>query len=386
MAISVLARKSNMLYCCFSDGLWIKFPDGERMGKLINSVLVVGLGKVGALVARLLHENGYRVTGLDRNGGSGLPFQTVAGDIQDAERLRSQLQDHDAVVTCLPYHLNLQIAQTAHNTECHYFDLTEDIATTEEIRKLAENAKGVMAPQCGLAPGFIGIVGADLVKAFDRIRSIELRVGALPQHPRGMLGYAFNWSSEGVVNEYLMDCEVIKDGNRAKIPSMEELETIVIDGVQLEAFTTSGGLGTMCETFANKVSHLNYKSIRYPGHCQLMRFFFNELFMREKPDLAGQILVHAKPPVNDDVVYVHAAVEGWKNKKLFRDEFVRSYFPREIAGEMFKAISWTTSASVCAALEMVSEGALPSRGFLKQEDIAFDVFVKTRTGSLFVSH
>ena len=201
-----------------------------------------------------------------------------------------------------------------------------------------------------------------------------------------MLGYAFNWSSEGVVNEYLVDCEVIKDGNRAKISSMEGLETIVIDGVQLEAFTTSGGLGTMCETYNNKVTHLNYKTIRYPGHCELMRFFFNELFMREKRELAGKILVHAKPPVNDDVVYVHAAVEGWKNKKLFRDEFVRSYFPREITGKMWKAISWTTSASVCAVLEMVSKGALPSRGFLKQEDIPFDLFTKTLTGSLFESH
>jgi saccharopine dehydrogenase-like NADP-dependent oxidoreductase len=353
------------------------------MGKIIDSVLVIGLGKVGTLVAMLLHENGYRVTGLDRAGGSSLPFQTVDGDVQDERVLKSQLDGHDAVVTCLPYHLNLLVAQTAHVAECHYFDLTEDIATTQAIRKLAKTARGVMAPQCGLAPGFIGIVGADLVESFDKFRSIELRVGALPQHPRGMLGYAFNWSPEGVVNEYLVDCEVIKDGSRAIIPSMEGLETIVIDGVQLEAFTTSGGLGTMCETYDNKVTHLNYKTIRYPGHCQLMRFFFNELFMREKRELAGKILVHAKPPVNDDVVYVHAAVEGWKNKKLFRDEFVRSYFPREIAGKAWKAISWTTSASVCAVLEMVSKGALPSQGFLKQEDIPFDLFTKTRTGSLF---
>jgi len=354
------------------------------MQKKINTVLVVGLGKVGALVARLLHENGYRVTGLDRDGDAGAPFQTVAGDVNNARILKSQLKDHDAVVTCLPYHLNLSVARAAHTSGCHYFDLTEDIETTQEIRKLSESARGVMVPQCGLAPGFIGIVGANLCKPFQALRSIELRVGALPQHPRGMLGYAFNWSSQGVVNEYLNDCEVIKDGNRAKVPSMEGLETIVIDGVPLEAFATSGGLGTMCETFQNKVAHLNYKTIRYPGHCQLMRFFFNELFMREKRDLAGEILVHAKPPVNDDVVFVHAAVEGWKDENLFRDEFVRSYFPRKVAGSVWKAISWTTSASVSAVLEMVSRGNLPSRGFLKQEDIPFDLFTKTRAGSLFV--
>ena len=93
--------------------------------------------------------------------------------------------------------------------------------------------------------------------------------------------------------------------------------------------------------------------------------------------------MNAKPPVNDDVVYIHAAVEGWKEDNLFRDELVRSYYPREIAGAIWKAISWTTSASVCAVLEMVSEGDLPAQGFLKQEDVPLDLFLKTRTGSLF---
>jgi saccharopine dehydrogenase-like NADP-dependent oxidoreductase len=353
------------------------------MQNKIHSVLVIGLGKVGALVAHLLNEHGYQVTGLDRDTHSGLPFHSVVGDVANLEVVRAHLENNQAVVTCLPWHLNLSIAQTAHQAGCHYFDLTEDISTTTQIRKLSETAKGIMAPQCGLAPGFVGIVGADLTKSFETLRSIELRVGALPQHPRGLLGYAFNWSPQGVVNEYLNDCEVIKDGERAKIPSMEGLETIVIDGVQLEAFATSGGLGTMCETFESKAEHLNYKTIRYPGHCQLMRFFFNELFMKEKRELAGEILVNAKPPVNDDVVFVHVAVEGWKEDNLLREELVRSYFPRKIAGGMWKAISWTTSASVCAVLEMVSNGDLPAQGFLKQEDIPLDLFLKTRTGSLF---
>ena len=82
--------------------------------------------------------------------------------------------------------------------------------------------------------------------------------------------------------------------------------------MQLEAFTTSGGLGTLCETYDGKVNHLNYKTIRYPGHGELMRFFFNELYMRDRRNEAGEILVHAKPPVRDDVVYVHVAVEGRK--------------------------------------------------------------------------
>ncbi len=373
-----LAYQNLELYNIYIDIL------GSSMNKKINSVLVIGLGKVGALVAILLHENGYAVTGLVRSDIGNVPFQLVQVDISDHDSLKKVIAKHDAVVSCLPYHMNLDVARAAHAVGKHYFDLTEDVSTTRGIRELAETSNGLMAPQCGLAPGFIGIVGANLTKGMDELRSIELRVGALPKHPRGLLGYAFNWSSEGVVNEYLNDCEVIKDGECARIPAMEDLETIVIDGVQLEAFTTSGGLGTMCETFEGKVFKLDYKTIRYPGHCKLMRFFFNELYMRKKRELSGEILVNAKPPVKEDVVYVHAAVEGWENGNLRRKEFVRSYYPRGIAGRTWKAISWTTAASACAVVEMVARGKLPDRGFLKQESTPLDIFLNSPTGSFFI--
>lgn len=353
------------------------------MAKNVKSVLVIGLGRVGSLAATLLKSNGFQVTGFDTSPEEGFLFQVITGSVADEATLEKAIARHDATLTCLPFHLNLAVAKKVHQAGRHYFDLTEDVPTTTAIRKMSESAKGLMAPQCGLAPGFVGICGAHLAQGFERLRSMELRVGALPQHPRGLLGYAFNWSSEGVVNEYLNDCEVIRDGQRAKVPAMEGLETIVIDGVQLEAFTTSGGLGTLCETFDGKVNHLNYKTVRYPGHGELMRFFFNELYMRDRRKEAGEILVHAKPPVDEDVVYVHVAVEGWKKDKLVRDEFVRSYFPKEIKSRTWKAISWTTAASVCAVIELVSNGSLPTHGFLKQEDIPLELFLKTPTGKLF---
>ncbi|MCA0424755.1 MAG: L-lysine dehydrogenase, partial [Proteobacteria bacterium] len=218
---------------------------------------------------------------------------------------------------------------------------------------------------------------------FDRVRSIRLRVGALPRNPTGLLGYAFNWSPEGVVNEYLNDCEVVEEGVRKTVSAMEWVETLYVDGVKLEAFTTSGGLGTMCETFAGRIENLDYKTMRYPGHVELMNFFFHELLMRERRDIAGQILTNAKPPVDDDVVYVHVAAEGWQAERLLRKEFVRAYRPRLIGKRMRTAIAWTTSASVVAVIEGVRAGSLPKQGFLKQEMIPLDVFRATRTGAFF---
>lgn len=345
-------------------------------------IAVLGLGKVGTLAAELLHEAGFEVRGFDAAMPvRDLPFTVQSIDVADGPTLTTALQSVDGVLSCLPYHLNTGVAQAAHAAGIHYFDLTEDVPTTKAIIELSKTAKGLMAPQCGLAPGFVGIVGASLIAQFDDCRSCKMRVGALPQHPTGLMGYSFNWSPEGVVNEYLNDCEVIEDGQIKWVSAMEWLEKLFIGGTELEAFTTSGGLGTMCETYKDSVPNMDYKTMRYPGHVRLMNFFFHELLMRERRQEAGQILVNAKPPVDDDVVYVHVSAEGKIAGRLFRREFVRAYYPIEIAGLERTAIAWTTASSVVAVIEMVRDGKLPQQGFLKQEDIPLEAFLETRTGA-----
>lgn len=353
------------------------------MQKHIETVLVLGLGKVGHLVAELLQESGFAVVGADCNIDQSFPFLTRRLDVSDSKEIAAALGECDAVISCLPYWFNIEVARSAASLGVHYFDLTEDVDGAKEIRKLGDSSTAVVAPQCGLAPGFIAIAGASLARKLERIRSIKLRVGALPQHPTGLLGYAFNWSAEGVVNEYLNDCEVIEDGERKWVSPMEWLEKIVIDGLQFEAFTTSGGLGTMCETYSGRVENLDYKSIRYPGHAELMNFFFHELLMREDRRAAGRILVNAKPPVSEDVVYIHASAEGWAADRLIREEFVRTCVPIEIAGQRRRAIAWTTAASVCSVVELVSSGTLPSSGFIKQENISLENFLATSSGRLY---
>ena len=349
----------------------------------INSVLVLGLGKVGHLVALLLHETGFKVMGADLHIADTFDFQTQSLDVADKGQLTAVIKDYDTVISCLPFHFNVAIAETAAALGVHYFDLTEDVATTKAIIDLSTDSSAVMVPQCGLAPGFIGIAGAYLAAQFSKIRSIKLRVGALPKHPTGLLGYAFNWSPEGVVNEYLNDCEVIEEGVRKWVSPMEWIEKIVIDGLQLEAFTTSGGLGTMCETYDGIVENLDYKSIRYPGHATMMNFFLHELLMREDRGRAGNILVNAKPPVSEDVVYIHASGEGWQNGQLAREEFVRTYYPIKIAGKERRTIAWTTAAALCGVVELVSGGDLPGRGFIRQETISMERFFATHNGRLY---
>jgi saccharopine dehydrogenase-like NADP-dependent oxidoreductase len=346
-------------------------------------ILVIGLGKVGSLVALLLHRL-YDVTGMDSATPSiPFPFSVINGDVSEPGFMEKVLPGFELVVSCMPYHLNLPIARIAHARGIHYFDLTEDVATTATIRKLAQTSRSVMAPQCGLAPGFIGIVGADLARRFSKLRDIELRVGALPRYPNGLLGYSFTWSPAGVINEYINDAEVIHNGAVKNVPSLEGIETINIEGQELEAFSTSGGLGTMCETYAGQVDTLNYKTIRYPGHCKLMRFLLYELILKNQRELAERILTEAKPPVQEDVVYVYAVVEGWKGHALQREEFYQAYHPIQIDGQHWRAISWTTAASIASVVELVANGRLPNKGFIKQEEIPLELFLQTENGRFF---
>ena len=353
----------------------------------IKKIAVLGLGKVGTLVAGLLNNSGFKVSAFDIANKSGLPFEIIIGDVSDPSFLEKHLKNYDAVVSCLPYSFNKNVAAIAFRLGLDYFDLTEDVETADYIQQISDKTDKIMAPQCGLAPGFIAIVGADLAKGFDKIYSIELRVGALPQNPKGDLGYAFNWSAEGVVNECLNDCNIISENKLKTVPAMQDLETIVICGKTLEAFSTSGGLGTMCQSYKGKVQELSYKTIRYPGHMKLMRFFFHELKMKQNRKEAGRILLEAKPPVNNDVVYVYAAVEGWKGKnalvKHCRDEFVKAYYPQTVLNKTWRAITWTTACSICSVVELAAQGKIKGSGFIKQEDIALNLFLNTKNGSYY---
>jgi saccharopine dehydrogenase-like NADP-dependent oxidoreductase len=353
----------------------------------MKKILVLGLGKVGSLVGVLLSKK-FDVTGLDQKKphyNYSLPFEVIEGDVSDVKRMSETMSKFDSVVSALPYFLNKDIAKIAHDKGLHYFDLTEDVDTTNYIRDLSKTSNSVMAPQCGLAPGFIGMIGAHLAHQFTKVRDIELRVGALPKYPNGLLAYSFTWSPAGVINEYINDAEAIHNGERKMVSSLDGFEYINIGGREFEAFTTSGGLGTMCETFEGKVDTLNYKTIRYPGHGKLMKFLIQELILKEKKEMLTEILENAKPPVKEDVVYVYAVVEGWQDEKLLRSEYYKAFSPLKIENKEWRAISWTTAASIAAVVEMVHNGDLPSRGFIKQEEISYEKFIKTESGSLYLN-
>ncbi|HET9447761.1 MAG TPA: saccharopine dehydrogenase NADP-binding domain-containing protein, partial [Steroidobacteraceae bacterium] len=252
-------------------------------------VLILGAGKIGALISGLLAESGsYEVHLADVSGEAAnavvnahrfpnLRAHTL--DASDTAALDAHLKSHpvNAVISGLPYYCNVAVAEAARRAGIHYFDLTEDVEVTRAVRKIAAGSAQAFVPQCGLAPGFISIAANELIGHFDELRTVKLRVGALPQHPNNVLKYSLTWSTEGLINEYGNPCEAIVDGRRTEAAPLEGLEEIEIDGTLDEAFNTSGGLGSLGETYGSRCQSMDYKTMRYPGHCEQMRLLMNDL-------------------------------------------------------------------------------------------------------------
>jgi saccharopine dehydrogenase-like NADP-dependent oxidoreductase len=352
-------------------------------------ITLLGAGHIGNTIARLLCLSGdYAVTVVDQTALAlsrleGLPCATLVCDTDDAAALAASMRGAEAVINALPYHLATRVAACAKQSGCHYFDLTEDIAATREIRRLAEDSPTVFMPQCGLAPGFISIVAHTLTQGFESLQDVKMRVGALPAFPTNSLKYNLTWSVDGLINEYCQPCDAIRDGERIEILPLEGLEHFSLDGVEYEAFNTSGGLGTLCDTLQGRVRNLDYKSVRYPGHYDLMKVFLEDLQLKHDQDTFKNILRKAVPTTMQDVVLVFVTVSGFKAGQLVQEVFARKIFADRSGAQTRSAIQITTAAGVCAAVDLFREGKLPQRGFIKQEDVPLPVFLANRFGAAY---
>lgn len=361
---------------------------------IAGRVAVIGCGKIGSAITKLLHRSGrYQVKVIEQHTpllASVAHLNDVTTDsfaVQDADLLRKAVTGWDAVVSACSYDVNPVIAQVCGEVGCSYFDLTEDVETTRSIRAVAETAQDgqIFMPQCGLAPGFIGILAWDLTRHFDKLDCVKMRVGALPKYPTNRMMYNLTWSTDGLINEYCNLCEAIQDHRRIDLVALEGLEQISLDGVVYEAFNTSGGLGTLCETLQGLVRELNYKTVRYRGHQYLMQFLIRELLMGEqqKRPLLKSMLEEAVPMTRQDVVLTFATVSGWRDGQFEQLTDARKIYHRTIGGESWSSIQLTTASSLCAVVDLHFAGKLPRRGFVRQEDVELEEFLATEFGEVY---
>jgi saccharopine dehydrogenase-like NADP-dependent oxidoreductase len=356
------------------------------------NVLVTGAGKIGSLISCLLaNTDDYHVTLADQQfSGHDVErllktqtnIQTEVIDITDNKALTHLVDSHDidCVVSSLPYFLNVHVAEVAKACGICYFDLTEDTSVTDKVKLLAQDALQAFVPQCGLAPGFISITAHSLMRDFDELDEVKLRVGALPQHASNALQYALTWSTEGLINEYGNTCYGIEKGRIVEMRPLERLENSQLDGLSYEAFNTSGGLGSLAESYLGHVRTLNYKTIRYPGHCEKMRVLMNDLRLNEDRDTLKRILERAIPKTYQDVVIVYVSVTGFKNDEYREENYLKKIYPQTISGLDWSAIQVTTASGVCGVVDLVMSNPSQYQGLVLQEQFNLSDFLDNRFG------
>lgn len=354
----------------------------------MTRILILGAGKIGVTIAEMLAASGdYAVTLADSHAPA-LVARTPHGvtsaqiDVTDPFALVTLLDGQDVAVSALPYFLNLGVAEACAKAGVHYFDLTEDVATARRIRALAEGAATVFVPQCGLAPGFVDIVAMDLVNRFDEPHDVRLRVGALPQFPDNALKYNLTWSVDGLINEYCNPCEAIHEGRFMEVPPLDGLEDFVLDGVRYEAFSTSGGVASLCETLAGRVRNLNYKTVRYPGHRSRIVMLARDLRLCERRDMFKDVIEHAVPVTRQDVVLIFVTVTGLRDGLLSQESWVRKVYG-DTGPTGRSAIQKTTASAACVMVDLMRESRLPASGFVRQEEVSLGDFLENRFAKVY---
>jgi saccharopine dehydrogenase-like NADP-dependent oxidoreductase len=360
----------------------------------MKRILMLGAGKVGSLIACLLSETGdYQIyvgesdeDAIRRTEDLGCPDLTVHSlDAMNRGALTRFLESHvaDAVISSLPYYCNFGVAETALKFGLHYFDLTEDVEVSRHISKISPGAASAFVPQCGLAPGFISIIANELMSHFQSLDTVKLRVGALPINPSNALKYSLTWSTDGLINEYGNLCSGVENGESTILLPLEGYETIEVDGLLYEGFNTSGGIGTLAETYRGKVQTMNYKTLRYPGHCEKVHFLMQDLKLNHDRGTLKRILENAVPKTLQDVVLIYVSVTGRQNGELFEENYVKKFYPRKIVGRLWSAIQVTTASGLCAVVDLVLRSSSPPKGFVTQESFKYTDFLENRFGQYY---
>ncbi len=358
-----------------------------------HSILVLGCGHIGSAITKMLGPN-FQVTVVDYNikaladvGTSG-PFARTQMSFTDPFHLKEVYEKHTIIINAAPHQFNLVLGRLAIDMNKVYLDLTEDMADTTALINYVlgkgQDFTGHYFPQCGLAPGYVSIAAAHLIKEFDAAQHVHMRVGAIPQTPTNSLGYALTWSIDGLVNEYDKPGFAVRNGQEYTTTPLEEKEDIYVNGRLYEAFNTSGGVGTFGETFPI-LQELNYKTIRYPGHCEKMKFLMRDLRMH--PEDVKMTLVRALPTTKQDMVIIKVVVGGaigGKNHVRTIERAITPSSPNAVnTGGPYTAIQLTTAQALCSVVHLFIHGKTPNYKIVNQEYIQLEDFLDNVYGALY---
>jgi lysine 6-dehydrogenase len=354
--------------------------------------LILGAGRIGYAIAydllRSRNQNQVVLVDIDQTRLDHVKSELanerlaiVRADVSDLDELSYLISGANVVISCSTNKYNYELAKAALEVGAHFCDLggNEDIVRRQFLLdEMARENNVAIIPDCGLVPGLASILVAAACERLDEFTEIRLRVGTLPVEPRPPLNYSLFGSVEKLISEYVEDATVIRGGRLLRVQSLQDIEEIEFPSPfgKLEAFNTSGGTSTLTTTFGDRVTHLDYKTIRYPGHCAMVRLLKDLGLMEIKGLRLGQqqvrprailaTLLEQKLPKNDpDVVLLRVSVDGIKDGEATEITWEAVDYMDEETG--LSAVQRTTAFPVSIIAQMVATGEIESRGTLTQE-------------------
>ncbi|MDT7809118.1 MAG: hypothetical protein QOJ70_2931 [Acidobacteriota bacterium] len=313
-------------------------------------------------------------------------------DVKDRARVVELMRGHDAAISCVTYFHNLALARAAVEARTNFCDLGGNNAVVDAELALDTEARAAginIIPDCGLAPGMVSVLAAHGAARFRSLDELHIRVGGLPQEPLPPLDYQIVFSVEGLINEYVERARVIRDGRLMEVESMTELETLDFPAPfgRMEAFQTSGGTSTLPESFKGRVRELDYKTIRYPGHCERFRLLIALGLAGSDPveidgarisprRLLGEMLYRHLPADGPDVVLIRLEFVGRSDsdnpeQKTDDPEHVTrlryDIIDRFDRGTGLSAMQRTTAFPASVIAQLMAQGLTTQKGALPQE-------------------
>lgn len=347
-------------------------------------ILVIGAGMMGRAITfdLLTHSNFKNITLADKNKETiesakqfldtdKINFQEM--DVDNKKEVATFFKKNDIIISAIPYFYNYFLTQTSIKNNVHFLDLGGNNRVVEKQRSLFTDAKDndvTVIHDCGLAPGLTSVLTSEIVDSLDHVDSIKIRVGGLPQKPQPPLNYMVVFSPHGLFNEYLEDAIVLDNGRIVTKKSMTEIENIQFSEPfgKLEAFITSGGCSTIPHTLKDKIDYLDYKTIRYPGHCEKFKELLdlNSQIIPSREELISKLYRYV-PTEGKDVVLIKILISGMKeNEKVdFEYEIIDYYDEKNNITAMMR----TTGYPVSIIAQMIQQGNINIRGVFGNEEI-----------------
>jgi lysine 6-dehydrogenase len=357
-------------------------------------ILVLGAGMMGRAIAfdLLKHSRFVNITIADKDKKKleygknffkkkGIIYKKI--DVNKSKDIKKIFNENDTVISAVPYNFNLILTKMAIETKTHFLDLGGNNIIVNKQKKLSEYAKKnnvIIIPDCGLAPGLVSVITKDIVESMDKIEYVKLRVGGLPQNPKPPLNYQIVFSPNGLINEYFGDSIILSNKKILKKKSMTEIETIEFPKPfgKLEAFLTSGGSSTLPYTYRNRIDYLDYKTIRYPGHCEKFKLLLDLGLGEEKPikvmeqllsprAILVKLLEKAIPSTGKDVVLCKVLGRGKNNTERIDFEYLLIDYYDKINN--ITSMMRTTGYPVSIIAQMIFDGTINESGVFNCEEI-----------------